>query len=142
MIVDEGDFQAAGCGAGAGVDGADVKGLVEGDVGAEDLENDALGLEGVDLARGADELGEMDGVGADVGADFNRDLPRREQLGENLGFELAIFAVEVERRADEFVSAQEHYFAVPAFLDFGERRGGLVRHLTPENDMFIWFCNL
>lgn len=117
------DGEGRGLCAGAGLQGADVEDAVEGQVGAEDLEDDALRFARLHQAVRAGEAAEMNGVGADIGAHFHDIVIGLHDLGEEfgLGLGLAILAIEREGAADVAVGAQEQELAVAAGLLDGER---------------------
>jgi len=83
-VVDRRNFRAARAAPDRMRQGADIVELIEGDVAAQNLEDDTLRLECVDEAGGADELRHRKGVRTEIGADIERHVARRKALAKQI----------------------------------------------------------
>ncbi len=98
----------------AGLMREDVRRRIQHDVGAENLMDDALRLEGDDTTATTHRLGEIDRVRAHVGAEIEHGHARLDDLREERGFGFGKLAVEIERAADIAICRKVEHHAVTA----------------------------
>ena len=71
----------------------DVREAVKRNVSGKELKDEPLRLKRPNLSLIACKLRQMDCMGADIGACFNHDMARLDDLLENIRFALAVFPV-------------------------------------------------
>src|SRR6266404_1768328 len=126
-VVDRRDFRAARAAPDRMRQGADIVELIEGDVAAQNLEDDTLRLECVDEAGGADELRHRKRMRTEIGADIKRHVARLKALAKQIDLAFGIFAILVEGAAHIGILAQIRHGAVAALPDRKPRIAGRPR---------------
>jgi hypothetical protein len=90
---------------------------IERDVGAEDLKDYPLRLEGVQGSPRPRRLGEKNRVGSQIGPDFKDRRSGLDELAEDINLALGKLPVTIQRLADELVGHQIEHRPMTALLE-------------------------